>query len=79
VAQQSRDQPSSPLDRDSGWDPLQYNADEPWVTQQSGRFFAGLRHRTDHSPVRLKVLRASLAVMLLLWVALILSYMVKIL
>ncbi len=67
-----------PPERDRGWDPMRYNTDEPWETQQSGRFFSGLAHRTRGSPARF-VLRVVLAAGLLLWLALIVSQLSRIL
>ena len=57
---------------------MRYTTDEPWETQQSARFFAGLTHRTRGSRSRV-VLRVVLAAGLLFWLAVIASQMVKIL
>jgi hypothetical protein len=57
---------------------MRYTADEPWQTQQSGRFIAGLAHRTRGTKARF-ALRVVLAAGLLLWLALIVSQMSRIL
>ena len=63
---------------DRGWDPMRYTADEPWQTQQSGRFIAGLAHRTRGTKARF-ALRVVFAAGLLICLAVIVSEMAQIL